>query len=103
MTAALAAILALIQQVLPLIGGASSATLVASIIKALQTWLPIIVVEVQTLYPIVKNIITTLQSKSDDLTPEQITTLQQIDAQTDAAFEAATVGLDPDAAPATSS
>lgn len=96
MNAALTAILTLIQQILPLATGTSS-SLIATIIQALQSWLPIIFGEIQSLYPIVKNIISELQNKGD-LTDDQKTTLQQLDAQTDAAFEAATAGLDPDAA-----
>lgn len=98
MTAALVAILAMMQQAIPLATAASSgAGLIASIIKALTAWLPIIMSEIKSLYPIVKNIITELQSKTDILTDDQKTTLQTIDAQTDAAFELATQGLDPDA------
>lgn len=97
MNAALTAILSLIQQVLPFATGASGGGLVTSIIKALQTWLPIIATEIQTLGPIVKNIIASLQSSGVALTDEQKATLTQLDAQTDAAFEAATIGLDPDA------
>lgn len=98
MSAALAAILALIQQVLPLISGATNAgSLIASIIKALETWLPIIISEIKDLYPIVKNIIEALKSKDIVLTDDQKSVLQKLDLQTDLAFEAATQGLDPDA------
>jgi len=97
MNAALTSILALIQQVLPLIQSASNATgLVASIITALEQWLPIVIAEGEALYTPVKNIIEQLKS-SGAPTQAQIDALNQLDAKVDAAFEAATVGLDPDA------
>lgn len=97
MNAALTAILALIQQVLPLISTAANpAGVVASIITALTKWLPIIVAETETLYTPVKNIITALKT-SGQVTQEQIDALNQLDAKMDTAFEAAVAGLDPDA------
>lgn len=96
MTPALSAILALIQQILPLITTGGNAGLIGAIINVLTQWLPLIVMEVQVLYQPVKNIIAALSS-STGVTPEQVTALQALDTACDAAFEAATVGLDPDA------
>lgn len=96
MQAALTAILAMIQQFLPLIGtGAAAVSSVGSIITALEKWLPIIVAEGEALYTPVKNIIAALQN-SGAVTSDQVAQLQQLDAKMDTAFEAATVGLDPD-------
>jgi predicted transglutaminase-like cysteine proteinase len=96
MNAALTAVLALIQQLLPLISSGSAATgVVASIVNVLKTWLPLIVTEVQALYEPVKNIITVLQ-QSGNLTDDQIADLKTVDAKVDAAYDAAVEGMDPD-------
>jgi len=100
MTAALTAVLALIEQILPLLGS-SQATLIASIIDALTKWLPLIIQEVSALYTPVKNIIAALSANAAT-TADQLATLQQLDAQVDTAFEAAAAAVDPDA-PAASS
>jgi hypothetical protein len=96
MTAALTAVLALIEQILPLLGS-SQATLIASIIDALVKWLPLIIQEVSALYQPVKNIIAALSANAGT-TPDQLATLQQLDAQVDTAFEAIAAQVDPDAA-----
>jgi hypothetical protein len=95
MTAALTAVLALIEQILPLLGS-SQANLIASIIDALTKWLPLIIQEVSALYTPVKNIIEAL-SANPATTADQLATLQQLDAQVDTAFEAAAAAVDPDA------
>jgi hypothetical protein len=95
MTAALTAVLALIEQILPLLGS-SQATLIASIIDALTKWLPLIIQEVSALYTPVKNIIEAL-SANPATTADQLATLQQLDAQVDTAFEAIAAQVDPDA------
>lgn len=100
MTAAITAVLALIEQILPLLGS-SQATLIASIIDALTKWLPLIIQEVSALYTPVKNIIEAL-SANPATTADQLATLQQLDAQVDTAFEAIAAQVDPDA-PAASS
>ena len=97
MNAALTAVLALLQQLLPLItAGSASSGVVATVVGVLKTWLPLITAEITGLYDPVKNIITTLQS-SGALTPSQIADLKVLDAKVDADFEAASAGLDPDA------
>jgi len=100
MNAAVTAVLTLIQQVLPLItaSGAASTGIVASIVNALSTWLPLIVTEVDTLYEPVKNIIEALK-QTGAVTPDQLTTLTALDSKMDAAFEAAAAAVDPDAQP----
>lgn len=96
MNAAINAVLALIQQILPLISaGAAPGGTVASIVNVLASWLPLIVSEITSLYEPVKNIITSLQS-SGQLTQDEITSLQALDKKVDDAFAAATAGLDPD-------
>lgn len=93
MSAALAAVLALIQQVLPLLGSTSGG-LVGTIIKALTTWLPLIQMEITTVYEPVKQIIAALHGS--EITAEQKAELHTLDAKMDAAFEEAVAGLDPD-------
>jgi hypothetical protein len=95
MTAALTAVLALIEQILPLLGS-SQTNLIASIIDALVKWLPLIIQEVSALYQPVKNIIAALSANSAT-TADQLATLQQLDAQVDTAFEAIATQVDPDA------
>lgn len=95
MTAAFTAVIALIEQLLPLVTAGGNAGLIGTIINVLTKWLPLIVTEVETLYEPVKNIIAALSS-STAVTPEQVATLKQLDSKMDAAFEAAAVGLDPD-------
>lgn len=94
MTVALQAILALIQQILPLVGTTSG--LVGTIVNVLTKWLPLIVTEISTLYEPVKAIIESLNG-SGVVTPEEKTALKTLDAKMDAAFEASIEGLDPDA------
>lgn len=94
MNAALSSVLALIQMVLPLLGQ-SQAGLVGTIIKALTTWLPMIVTEIETAYEPVKAIIAALHST--EVTAEQKADLHALDNKMDAAFEASVAGLDPDA------
>lgn len=96
---AISALLAVIENALPLLpsSGSSAVSLIASIIKALETWVPIIVGEFKALVPIVKNIITVLKAKDAPITDEQWAILDALDAQCDADFEAAGKGIDPDA------
>ena len=101
MNAAITAILALLQQLLPLItAGSASSGIVATVVNVLTTWLPLITTEITALYEPVKNIITVLQS-SGALTEQQIADLRVLDAKVDADFEAASAGQDPDAAAVT--
>jgi len=93
MTAAITAILALLEQLLPLVLSTSNTTLVAGIIEMLTQLMPLIVQEVQTLAPAVKNIITALQA-DPTTTADQLVQLQALDKQCDDAFEAAAADTD---------
>jgi UDP-N-acetylmuramyl tripeptide synthase len=94
-TTALTAILALIEQVLPLLGVAGS-PLITTIITALENILPLIVNEIPTVYDAVKNIITVI-SADPATTATQLAALQALDAQVDAAFDTAAAAVNPDA------
>lgn len=98
MSAAFTSILALLQQLLPLItaGTSGASGLVSTIVNVLETWLPLIENLTEALYTPIKNIIAELQS-GGALTADQITQLEALDAQVDAAFAAASAGQDPDA------
>ena len=91
------AVLAMIEQILPLVGTSSATvTLVASIIDALTKLLPYIIDEISTVYTAVKNIIAQLQNTGAP-TADQITALQALDAQVDAAWISVQAQIDPDA------
>lgn len=93
------AIIALIQQFLPLLGtSAATTTMIDSIITALSKLLPLIVDLVPTVYTSVKNII--IELKADPATTAaQWAVLDTIDTQLDASNDAAIAAIDPDAAP----
>ena len=93
MSAAIAAILNLIEQLLPAILSSTNVTLVDSIINALVGMLPFIIQEVQALATPVKNIIAAL-SANPATTAEQLAALQALDVQVDQAFEAAAADTD---------
>lgn len=101
MTAAITAVLAMIEQLLPLVLSSAESATIASIIDALTKMLPFIIQEVEALYQPVKNIIAALSANAST-TADQLATLQQLDAQVDTAFEAIAAQVDPDA-PAASS
>ena len=94
-TTALTAILALIEEVLPLLGVAGS-PLITTIITALENILPLIVTEIPTVYTAVKNIIAVI-SNDPATTATQLAALQALDAQVDVAFDAAAAAVNPDA------
>jgi len=90
------AIIALIEQFLPLIGTSSATTtLIQTIIDAITKILPLVVDFVPTVYQSLKNIISAL-SNDPSTTSAQWQSLQELDAQVDAAFEAAAKDVDPD-------
>jgi hypothetical protein len=103
MNIAFTAILALLEKLLPIVasGGGAATGIAGSIISVLETWLPLIETLTEAFYTPIKNIITSLQS-SGAVTADQITSLQALDKQVDDAFDAASAGQDPDAAPITS-
>lgn len=93
-------VLGLIQQVLPLIGPASTQTaqvagVVSSIIAALVEFAPLIKKELGSLYTSVKGIVTALRGVAT--LPDQIAALDAFEAEIDAAWDAIEAKLDPDA------
>lgn len=99
MTAFIAAIIALIEQILPLAFSASNTALIDQILTVLAGMLPYIVQGAESLYQPVKNIIAAL-SANPATTAEQLATLQALDQQADAAFEAIAAQTDADSAAA---
>jgi len=91
------AVLALIEQILPLLTkGGQAVTIITSIINTLVKFMPLIVDEVSTVYQSVKNIIAAL-SANPASTEDQMKTLQTLDKQVDDAWDAIESQLDPDA------
>lgn len=98
-SAAVMAVLTLIEQILPLLtGGGTTVTLIANIIEALVKFMPLIEDELSTVYTSVKNIIAAL-SANPATTADQMTALQALDKQVDDAWDAVETQLDPDAVP----
>lgn len=95
--AGVAAILQVVEGLLPVIGTTTASTsVIASIVAMLEKWVPLIVAELPsatTLIQAVQNIIAGLGT-NPATSAEQLQTLQQLDAQCDTAFEAA-VAADP--------
>lgn len=98
MDSTLTLIITLISALIPSIS--SDTTAIGKIITALEQLLPAIIAEVKSLVPIVQNIISAL-SNSSGVTPDQLTSLAALDAQCDAAFEAAATTEGDPAPPAT--
>lgn len=99
MDSTLTLVITLISDLIPSISSDTSA--IGKIITALEQMLPAIIAEVKALVPIVQNIIAAL-TNSSGVTAAQLTALQALDAQCDAAFEAAaTTEGDPEVPPAT--
>lgn len=86
MSAVIQTLLQLIQNLLPQIG--VNSRLVTTILNALIQLVPIAIQEAQDILPAIKNIIAAL-SANPATTTAQLATLQALDAQVDAAFEAA--------------
>ncbi len=90
-------VLAIIQQILPLLNNSGTSTkAITTIVTQLEKWLPLIIQEIGVLYGPVENIIVALSANPATLA-EQQATLAAIDAQVDTAFEAAAKDVDPDA------
>ena len=66
----------------------TSSSEIGAIITGLETYLPLITAEASDLITPIKNIIAALQGNSA-VTTDQLTALQALDAQADAAFDAA--------------
>lgn len=92
MSAAIAALLAIIAQIAPSLGVPS---VIVTIISTLETLLPTIVKEVQDVAPLIQNIINALRNNSA-ITPEQKAQLDDLEARYDAEFEAAAAMPDSD-------
>lgn len=84
-TALIGNLLSAIDTLVPLVPGGAA---VAPILDALVKVVPVVIQEAQDLMPIVKNIITALKN-DPATTPAQLETLAALDAQVDAAFDAA--------------
>jgi hypothetical protein len=93
MSAAITAVLALIEQLLPMLTSSANVTLIDGIIEALTKMLPFIIQEVEALVTPVKNIIAAL-SATPATTAAQLTQLQALDKQVDDAFDAAAAATD---------
>ena len=97
MSAIVTSVLALIEQLLPLLGvGSSTTTLIGTIVSTLENLLPTMLTIIPEVYTSVKNIITALTA-DPSTTAAQLTALQALDAQVDAAFDAAAAAVNPDA------
>lgn len=96
--AAITTLLTVVQTVLPTISGATSSTVIISVVTALEKWVPLVIAlfpSATSLFQSIKNIIASLSS--NPATPaQQLATLQQLDAQVDTAFEAIAAKTDPD-------
>ena len=89
----ISSVLAMIESLLPAITSTANTSTITLIINALTNMLPFIIEEVQSLVTPVKNIIAAL-SATPATTATQLVTLQSLDAQVDAAFEAAAADTD---------
>ncbi len=88
MTAAIAQlIVTLLSGLLPVIGSFTSGQ-AASVIALLENILPVAINEITSIVPSVQNIIAALQGNGS-VTADQVTALQTLSAQYDAAFESA--------------
>lgn len=97
--AAITTLLTVVQTVLPLVSGTAASTgTIGTVVVALEKWVPLVIAlfpSATTLFQSIRNIIASLSSNPD--TPAaQLATLQQLDAQVDAAFEAIAAQTDPD-------
>lgn len=87
MSSIAAAVVALLTQLLPLLSTSAAGTVVA-VINALVQIIPVVVQEAEDLITPIKNVIAAL-SANPATTTAQLATLATLDAQCDAAFEAA--------------
>ena len=90
------AVLSAIEAILPLLGTPQATSdMIGKIITALENLLPAIVDEISTVYTVVKNIISLLQSKGV-VTDDQLASLAALDNQVDTAWAAIKAKIDPD-------
>lgn len=88
MTALVAAIVALLSSLLPLIESAGAPALIDKIITTLISIIPTAVQYAEDLVPEIQNIISTLKGNST-VTPQQFSALESAEEAIDNAFEAA--------------
>lgn len=82
-------VLPLIEQLLPLFGvGGATSTTVGLVIKGLQTVIPLLGGLASSLTPKIKNIIEVVKN-DPAATEQQLADLRRLDAESDAAFDAA--------------
>ena len=93
MTLAIQALLSMLGQLIPLLTSSANAALINSIISTLSGFLPYIVNEISALYQPVKDIIAAL-SATPATNAAQAAQLATLDAQVDAAFDAAATATD---------
>ena len=93
MSAIISTILSMITTLLPLVSSTGTAAQIGGIIGTISSLLPLVTDEVETLIPAIKNIIGAL-SAAPATTAAQLTQLQALDQQCDAAFEAAASDTD---------
>ena len=80
-------VVALLTQLMPLIGSLSSGA-VGNIITLLEQIIPVVVKEASDLVPIIQNIIEQIRG-GGTVTADQLAALDALDAQIDAEFDAA--------------
>lgn len=89
--------LALLEAIVPQLSGANAA-LITKIIEGLVALIPLLVKEYNSVIPFIQNVITLLKN-NNQVTPDQLAQLDQLEATLDAAFEtAATNAIAEDAA-----
>lgn len=87
-SAIITAFLTMIEGLLPVLGSSSAVTVIEEILTALISIVPIIANNYANFLTPVQNIIAAVQS-SGAATPAQLASLTALDAQVDAAFDAA--------------
>jgi hypothetical protein len=81
-------VLTLLLQIISQISGNATVDLIARIISALEILIPLIKDEIQTLYPIVQNIIAALRGNGE-ITQDQMDALDKAESALDDQFDAA--------------
>lgn len=79
--------LTLLEQIVPQLAGAN-ASLIEKIVEGLIALIPLLIKEYTDAIPFIRNVIALIKGNGN-VTPEQLQTLDDLEAQIDAAFEAA--------------
>jgi len=90
LSAIITAAIALLTEISPLLAAGST---IAKIISLLETIVPVLVQTASELVPTVKNLIAMMKSK-DGITPDQLDTLDKLEAQIDADWQKASDAAD---------